>query len=218
MVVVALCIRNLTQNTDVINGDFSSEFWAQMKENASFPFFYILTFPLNSLYLFSFWGLFYSGWKRNSFVSPLPPSWLSLPSSNPMHRLFSLNFLFFPFFSSPLLSHLVLYFLQSSPPFLLSPFLLDFPPLPMSFSHLCFFPSLVFIISSFLSKMHSPYTVNLPSCPLHTLACPCGLTQLFDLFFSPVLRFLATLLTCFFSTSLILLSCLSQSACKQRCG
>lgn len=97
-------------------------FWTSIQGSA-FLFFRIFTSPLNSLYLYSFGGLFFSGWKRNSFFPLSPPSWLSLssplssppliPSSPP---LFSSEFPSFLFFSYPLLSHLILYFLQSSPP------------------------------------------------------------------------------------------------------
>lgn len=97
-------------------------FWTSIQGSA-FLFFRIFTSPLNSLYLYSFGGLFFSGWKRNSFFPLSPPSWLSLssplssppliPSSSP---LFSSEFPSFLFFSYPLLSHLILYFLQSSPP------------------------------------------------------------------------------------------------------
>ena len=105
--LVAVAICELT----VISHFIHTLFWAQMQENASIPFFFhILTSPLNSIYLCSLWGLFYSGWKKKLIFVPslLPygspsPLLFPAPSANPIvspSPLLSSAFLSFFLFSS----------------------------------------------------------------------------------------------------------------------
>lgn len=143
-------------------------FWTSIQGSA-FLFFRIFTSPLNSLYLYSFGGLFFSGWKRNSFFPLSPPSWLALssplssppliPSSPP---LFSSEFPSFLFFSYPLRSHLILYFLQSSPPpyphfsLTLSPF-----SIPSFFISSSLLPSSIFALILWQSLLLFPLQSSL---------------------------------------------------------
>lgn len=157
-------------------------FWTSIQGSA-FLFFRIFTSPLNSLYLYSFGGLFFSGWKRNSFFPLSPPSWLSLssplssppliPSSPPLLlwiSLFSLLLLSITVPSHPLFSPVL-----TSP---LSPFLLDSLPsfntlllhllLIASLIHFCFDPltvspiisSAVFTPPLLLSQTHHSLSLH----------------------------------------------------------
>ena len=190
--LVAVAICELT----VISHFIHTLFWAQMQENASIPFFFhILTSPLNSIYLCSLWGLFYSGWKKKLIFVPslLPygsPSPLLFPalSANPIvspSPLLSSAFLsFFSFLhfsitvpSHSLLSPILTYRLIPFSPWLPlpSPKVL-FPHLPLSapLSHFLLWSlqqSSPLISSPVFALPSLPFLAH-PSLSSYLLSCP----------------------------------------------
>lgn len=145
-------------------------FWTSIQGSA-FLFFRIFTSPLNSLYLYSFGGLFFSGWKRNSFFPLSPPSWLSLSSplsSPPLIHLLPLSSLNFPLFSSSPIHYCPISSSIFSSPHLplipISPWLSPLFQYPPSSSPPHCFPHPFLLWSSdslsyyFLCSLHSSFT------------------------------------------------------------
>lgn len=142
----------------------SSMFSAQIL-GLYFHFFHILTSPLNSFYLYSFGGLFYLGWKINSFFFLLSSLMALLsffffqPCSNPIVSLpwfflVSISSLppYYPLFSPVLTYPLIPLSPWMACPLPVSPFLL----FSASLFHFCF--DLLTFTSLFLSSLHFSHT------------------------------------------------------------
>lgn len=183
-----------------------------MQGNSSTPFF--TCSRLNFLYLCGFWGLFYSGWKRDSFLFPLPSLMALLLFFQPCTN---------PIVSPSLLLCISLFLLSSflsSCPIFSNPHLPSYPlffmtPPPLSQCPLSSSPSLCFplsVLSWSQCRLSSYFLLSHSLCissPAHhilfhpPLLNVCGsLCLSLHIFSCPHSPLLLPLLTFYFSTLL----------------